>query len=220
MSGSEGTCSNQRQDSEINCEWGLEREKWLKAEFEQSFLQLRDHNNRINQVVYWFVGAVLAAISAKLGMKSMGDDFLSGWLLSLLLFLFGLFGFGSVAWILSLRTSFVIYARQVNRIRRYYIKKYELADVVFPGWDPRKPRWLHHTSSDTYFICVSYVMSFASIILSVLTFPFEEICSHGCFICFRTPLVTGLVIGISIYSWIYREAKRKALCNMYRSPLR
>lgn len=138
---------------------GEEYESWLKLEYEQNFLQLRDRDEKILDLTKFYITVTLGAAgltATLLGLKEVEVSFLAiGFLL------LGTLIAGEIIliWMTAYRRYFVTCANQINAIRKFYSDKIPVENrrVIIQPIDPSYPPLLHKGSSQMLMI---YLTSF------------------------------------------------------------
>lgn len=100
----------------------VDYETWLKMEFEQGFLQLRDRDERIIDLTKFYITMILSSGSIAIALLSLKDLVYRYFLVGLLLIMSCVVGEMLVILITAFRSYFVICARQLNAIRGTYTR--------------------------------------------------------------------------------------------------
>lgn len=122
---------------------------WLRLEFEQNFLHLRDRDEKVLGLVKTYVTLMLGIASVSvtlLGLQRLNDPWpLVGWLLVLA----SCVGEMLLLWIVAYRGYFVTCARQLNAIRLYYgaAAPANTQSLFIQPLDPRYPPYFHWRSA-------------------------------------------------------------------------
>jgi hypothetical protein len=140
-------------------------ESWLKVEFEQNFIQLRDRDDKILGLTKFYVSAMLGVGSVAiglLGLEKLGHPYT---LVGMLLLGACILGEMFFVWMVAFRGYFVECARQINAIRRAYRDSLPagLSWCVLQPTDPAVPRTLNRRSGH---IVVMALMSFVNACLA------------------------------------------------------
>ena len=126
--------------------------EWLKMEFEQNFIQLRDRDQRLAELLKFHAGLVCSvgtAAVALLGLKGFGQRVE---LIGMLLVGTGVVGTAVLLCMVAFRRYFVQSARQINAIRQFAASEMgeDLARrVLVLSTSPDQPRYWNARSAHT-----------------------------------------------------------------------
>jgi len=146
----------------------MDCESWLKAEFEQNFLQLRNRDDKIIGLTKFYVTAILSVGSAAIALMGLSNLKHPHIWLGFLLFGTCIVGEILFVWMIAFRKYFVNCARQLNAIRRLYYEFIPVSEryCIVQPIDPSFPPLLNRGSAH---IIVMLLMSFLNAIVAALS---------------------------------------------------
>jgi hypothetical protein len=139
--------------------------EWVKAEFEQSYQQLRDRDSIIVDLTKFYGGlicAVCAAANVLFGISGLPAKSL---LIGAFLIISGVIGAALLMWLVAFRVYFVFTARHLNALRGHATRGLSPEDrkrFVILATDPTYPQYWHRTSAH---IAICLVVSFVNAVV-------------------------------------------------------
>jgi len=137
-------------------------QEWVKAEFEQSYEQLRNRDAIIVDITKFYGGLICAVCAAANALFSIGSLPAKGLLIGLFLVLSGSIGLALLGWLIAFRRYFVFAARQLNALRAHATRSLSADEkrlLVVQATDPASPRLWHRESAH---IAICLIVSFVN----------------------------------------------------------
>ena len=141
----------------------IDVDSWLRTEFEQNFIQMRDRDDKIINITKFYItliAGIISACVALLGLKKLTSPY---YWVGLLLIFTSIIGELIFFWIIVFRKYFVKCARQVNSLRGFYsekLAKYIKKDIIINPTDASYPKLINKKSSHTIiFTIMTFVNS-------------------------------------------------------------
>lgn len=145
----------------------LDYEAWLRMEFEQGFIHLRDRDEKMVELTKLYITTVLGSGSIAIALLGWENLSFRLPLVGMLLMASCVLGEMILLSLAAFRTYFVTCARQINAIRRVYsgsIPQGNIECIVQPT-DPAYPPMFHATSAH---FMVILLMAFLNATLALL----------------------------------------------------
>ena len=187
----------------------IESETWLKSEFEQNIGLIKDYDGKIIDIIKFYFTLLLGIMSVVVAIiKFSGfNDYI--YLLGIISLTFSFAGHLLLLWIYKLRSYFVLAARQINAVRKYYreILPDELKEIIIQPTNVKYPGYYHKSSS--HIIAMYLIIFFNAFAICVSSYIFISPCK----ICTSTIIILSIIIGIidaAIFNYIlYKKLKEK-----------
>lgn len=125
--------------------------EWMKLEFEQNFIQLRDRDDKIISMTKFFGTFLLSLCSVALGLLGLEEIQVHPAWIGALLLAGAIVGEIVLLWLISFREYFVTCARQLNALRARYVSNLatEKLEIAIQSTNSNYPEFYNPRSAQT-----------------------------------------------------------------------